>query len=250
MIHDRVSFGGTLIAISILYFWLIHFPLRDHQPWAWWTLLLSNIAGFASFLTYLGYGYLDTWHGFASLMLLPCFATGFALTYPKLQHPRGLAAIFKTPVKLSIRSAAGVGRLLFLATAIGLIGAGSVISVIGMTVVFVPQDLEYMNTTAPALNALNTHLIPLIAHDRAGFGGGVFNVGLLILASTWCAKPSRHLWQALTLAGVIGFGLAIGIHPIVGYNNPVHLTPACIGALLFLLAIVLTAKSTLGVNAE
>ncbi len=26
MIHDRVSFGGTLIALSILYLWLIHFP--------------------------------------------------------------------------------------------------------------------------------------------------------------------------------------------------------------------------------
>ncbi len=88
MIHDRVAFGGTLIALSILYLWLIHFPLRAHLPWAWWTLLFSNIAGFLSFLSYLGFGYLDTWHGVATLLLLPCFAIGLALTYRTLKRPR------------------------------------------------------------------------------------------------------------------------------------------------------------------
>jgi hypothetical protein len=29
MIHDRVSFGGTLIAIGALYMWLAEFPLRS-----------------------------------------------------------------------------------------------------------------------------------------------------------------------------------------------------------------------------
>jgi hypothetical protein len=52
---------------------------------------------------------------------------------------------------------------------------------------------------------LNPRLIPLIAHDRAGFGGGVFNVGFLVLACTWCGTPSRHLWQALAVAGAVGF---------------------------------------------
>src|SRR5687767_14167987 len=28
MLHDRVSFGGALIAIGTLYLWLVHFPLR------------------------------------------------------------------------------------------------------------------------------------------------------------------------------------------------------------------------------
>src|ERR1700683_5115604 len=28
MFHDRVSFGGALIAIAVLYFWLSEFPLR------------------------------------------------------------------------------------------------------------------------------------------------------------------------------------------------------------------------------
>src|SRR5947209_5743673 len=36
MFHDRVSFGGSLIAIGSLYMWLTEFPLRQRQHWAWW----------------------------------------------------------------------------------------------------------------------------------------------------------------------------------------------------------------------
>src|SRR5688572_23843403 len=42
MYHDRGAFGGTLIAIGTLYLWLAAFPLRDREPWAWWTFLLSG----------------------------------------------------------------------------------------------------------------------------------------------------------------------------------------------------------------
>ena len=56
MIHDRVAFGGVLISIGVLYMWLAEFPLRHREGWAWWTLLLSGIVGFGSFLAYLGYG--------------------------------------------------------------------------------------------------------------------------------------------------------------------------------------------------
>jgi len=259
MIHDRVSFGGTLIGISILYYWLIHFPLRARQPWAWWTLLLSNLAGFASFLTYLGFGYLDTWHGVATLFLLPCFAIGLRLTYRTLDRPRHISSLLtrRTKTPASPASAGGIsaqespetpiiptrlrqGRRLLLAIGIAMIAAGLTITLLGMTAVFVPQDLQYLSTTPAQLNALNPRLIPLIAHDRAGFGGGVFNVGLLITLCTWRASLSRHLWQATAAVGIIGFGAAIAIHPIVGYNNPVHLAPACAGALCYLIALILT----------
>src|SRR5690349_13900176 len=63
MVHDRVSFGGTVLAIGLLYLWLTESPLRNGEAWAWWTLVLSGLVGFASFFAYLGYGYLDTWHG-------------------------------------------------------------------------------------------------------------------------------------------------------------------------------------------
>src|SRR5207249_1873144 len=71
MFHDRVAFGGSLIAVAILYMWLAAFPLRSGAQWAWRAYALSGILGFGSFLAYLGYGYLDTWHGCATLALLP-----------------------------------------------------------------------------------------------------------------------------------------------------------------------------------
>ena len=240
MIHDRVSFGGTLIALSVLYLWLIHFPLRAGLPWAWWALLISNVAGFASFLTYLSFGYLDKWHGLATLLLLPCFAVGLARTYRTLRDPRGASCLMRSPAGPPLRSRAGFGWRLMLATGAVMVAAGLTITAVGMTSVFVPQDLEYMDTTAARLNALNPRLIPLIAHDRAGFGGGVLNVGLLVVACTWFGAPSRHLWQALAVAGMVGFATAIGIHPLVGYNNPVHLAPACLGAVSYSVALALT----------
>jgi hypothetical protein len=254
MNHDRVSFGGTLIALATLYLWLIHFPLRAREPWAWWTLLISTTAGFASFLTYLGFGYLDTWHGLATLAFLPCFALGLAITYRNLPYPRSIRSAIRSPnahgtislgsllSQLSTDRAAK-GRLLMLATAAAMLAAGLTITLVGITHVFVPQDLEYMGTTTDRLNALNPRLIPLIAHDRAGFGSAVLNTGFLILACTWRAArpaPPRHLWQALALAGFVGFTTAIGVHPLVGYNNPVHLAPACLGAVAYTTALVLT----------
>ena len=76
MIHDRISFGGVLVAIGVLYMWLALFPLRRRESWAWWALALSSLTGFLSFLSYLGYGYLDTWHGAATLALVPLFVVG------------------------------------------------------------------------------------------------------------------------------------------------------------------------------
>jgi uncharacterized protein YjeT (DUF2065 family) len=34
MIHDRISFGGALVAIGVLYFWMIE-HLRADRAWAW-----------------------------------------------------------------------------------------------------------------------------------------------------------------------------------------------------------------------
>src|SRR5436853_138350 len=40
MIHDRVSFGGALIAVGLIYGWLTDGPLRQGRAWAWWLLAL------------------------------------------------------------------------------------------------------------------------------------------------------------------------------------------------------------------
>jgi hypothetical protein len=124
--------------------------------------------------------------------------------------------------------------------AAGLAAGGLTILVVGMTCVFVPQDLAYLGLDPGDLHALNPRLVPLIAHDRAGFGGAVCCCGLALLACVWCGAPSRSLWSVLALAGLAGFGAAIGIHPAVGYDDPVHLAPAVLGAALYLAGLLLT----------
>ena len=249
MFHDRVSFGGSLIAIAILYWWLAAFPLEAGEAWAWWALILSGVVGFGSFLTYLGYGYLDTWHGAATLALLPCFGGGVWLLRRAVvgrAAASGASASWRSLLRPGARTdwwrAAGVGRTCLLVAASGLIGAGFTIQTIGVTRVFVPTDLTFMGLSRDQLGAINPRLVPLIAHDRAGFGGGVATAGLLVLACVWCGGPSRSLWQALLLAGLAGWTTAIGIHPIIGYTDAGHLAPAVAGALLFFLGLALRGR--------
>lgn len=106
--------------------------------------------------------------------------------------------------------------------------------------VFVPQDTIFIGFDRAALDALNPRLVPLIAHDRAGFGGGLLTVGVIVLGCAAFGRPSRSLWEALLVAGSVGFGLAIGIHGLVGYLDPSHVGPAVAGAVVFALGMVLT----------
>ena len=246
MIHDRVSFGGLLIAIGLLYQWLTIFPLRQSQGWAWWVLLVSGLVGFGSFFAYLGYGYLDTWHGIATLALLPCFLLGLFLSYRTFHQPKGIRSLLRPAVQWPWTSGPGIGRACLLATAAGMISGGFTIFVIGMTSVFVPQDLAYMGVNVEALNHINDRLVPLIAHDRAGFGGGVCCCGVALFFSVWCGTPSANLWRVLALVGIFGFGTSIGVHPAIGYNDVFHLAPAVLGASLHLIGLILTFRPMVG----
>lgn len=242
MFHDRVSFGGTLIAVGSLYMWMAEFPLRRGEAWSWWLFIVSGMIGFGSFLAYLGYGYLDTWHGLATLFLFPCFVMGLVRSYAFLPKPAPIGSLLKPSVSVPWRSLFGLGRLCLLATAVGMILGGLTIMTVGMTRVFVPQDLTFMGITAADLNAINPRLIPLIAHDRAGFGGGICLCGVTLLFCVWCGRPSKSLWQVLCLAGVVGFSTAIGTHPLVGYNDLIHLAPAMLGAMMFTIGLFLTYR--------
>lgn len=231
MIHDRISFGGVLLAIGTMYLWLAEFPLRRGESWAWWALAISGGAGFLSFLAYLGYGYLDTWHGAATLALAPLYLLA-------LWRTRALRRVKIAREKLDLRSRAGRGRALLLASTGGIVAAGLVITTVGMTTVFVPQDLEFMRVETAQLRALNQRLIPLIAHDRAGFGGALVSCGLAMFLSVLSARPSRNLWQALALAGTFGFSTAIGIHAVIGYKSFTHVAPAVAGCLVFIAGLI------------
>ena len=234
MFHDRVSFGGTLIAIGTLYLWLMQFPLRRGEAWAWWTFVVSGVTGFASFLCYLGYGYLDTWHGVATLGLLPLYLVGMWKTRTLLAIQHGDWRPLLAPgTPLEWRSRSGFGRCCLLLAGLGMAGAGSVIMVVGMTVVFVPEDLGYLGLRVAELNAINSRLLPLIAHDRAGFGGGLVSCGLTVFLIVWKARLTPDLWQALVFAGAVGFGCAIGVHYPIGYLVFSHLAPAWFGAAVY-----------------
>ncbi len=233
MMHDRASFGGALVAIGLIYLWLAYFPLAKGEAWAWWIFLISGVVGFASFLAYLGYGYLDTWHGVATLVLLPCQFGGLLLTYRRLRESRHVRTLRQGALWGLPFSCQRVGQACLLAAGIGMTGAGLTIAVVGMTSVFVPQDLIYMGVDVAELRRLNERLVPLIAHDRAGFGGAVACLGLLVIGCVWRAPPSRSLWQVLCLAGLFAFVPAIGIHFVIGYEDPLHLAPAIGGAVIY-----------------
>jgi len=224
MFHDRVAFGGTLLAVGCAYWFLAEFPLRAREAWAWWTFLVSGVCGFASFLTYLGYGYLDAWHGVATLFLLPVFAAGLWRARPESIQVRDL---WQPGQPMSL----GRWGLAFLAS--GMLIAGATIMVIGMTRVFVPQDLAFMGMTPSDLSKVSARLVPVIAHDRAGFGGGLFSTGIILLLLTRHARLSRSFIQTVAIMGLTGFGAAIGVHPAIGYTDFTHLAPAYLGAAVF-----------------
>jgi len=246
MFHDRVSFGGAIFAIGSLYLWLAEFPLRQRTAWAWWVFVISGLVGFGSFLTYVGYGYLDRWHAVATLLLLPCFGFGLWRSYQMLLPPRGVGSLLRPGVVAPWGSAYGVGRACLLFTAVALVAGGLTIMGVGMTRVFVPQDLEFMGMSPAELRAISPRLVPLIAHDRAGFGGGLCATGVAVFFCVWCATPSRSLWQVLCVAGAAGFGTAIAIHPIVGYLSFSHLAPAVGVAVVFCAGSGLCAKTMFG----
>jgi hypothetical protein len=237
MFHDRVAFGGTLLAVGFCYAWLAEFPLRAGEAWAWWSLACSGAVGFASFLAYLGYGYLDKWHAVATLFLLPAFSVGLWRSRQSLPEPLAWRQMFRAPV----RSEPGLGwwgRRLLLTCAGGLALAGITIVFVGMTFVFVPQDLAFMGLTAEQILHISPRLVPVIAHDRAGFGGGLCSTGLLVGFIAWHAPLTRSFVEIMLLMGVCGFGAALGVHFAIGYLNFVHLAPAYLGFGIFLSGVL------------
>jgi len=244
MMHDRAAFGGTLAAIGLFYLWLAEFPLRHGEAWAWWLFVVSGAVGFASFLAYLGYGYLDFWHGLATLLLLPCHLLGLYCTRRLLKGDRGIATLFAGGLRGAALSRERIGQSCLLGSGIGATGAGLMICLLGMSAVFVPQDLAYMGVGIDELQSLNLRLVPLIAHDRAGFGGAVCCAGVLIAATAWRSPPSRSLGQLWFAAGLFGFIPAIGIHFAIGYDDALHLAPALGGAGIYLTGAILSSRST------
>jgi dihydroorotate dehydrogenase len=230
MAHDRVTLAGTMVTIGVLYSALSWFGIRRGEHWAQVAVLASAAAGFASFFLFLGFGYFDPFHAFVTAVLFQFLLLGI---HGRLAEPHGLPP----PMLVEDRAwrLSQWGQLGLIAQAIGFTVAGLFISFIGATHVFVREDLEFMGTTAAAIASAGPRLVPLVAHDRASFGGMLFVCGLLFLmTSLWgFRRGERWLWWALLAAGAAGYGAALGVHYAVGYHSPFHLAPAFAGLALF-----------------
>jgi hypothetical protein len=143
-----------------------------------------------------------------------------------------------------------IGRLGLGFLAVGMLVAGAIIVVVGMTRVFVPQDLTFMCVTPADLNRISPRLVPVIAHDRAGFGGGLFSTGVILLFLARHAQLSRSLIQTVAVMGLAGFGCALGVHPAIGYTDFTHLAPAYFGALVFAATILRLRREYHGCGAS
>jgi hypothetical protein len=244
MVHDRAAFGGTLLGLGVMYLWLTVFPLSRGEGWAWWVWMVSGVLGFSTFLAYIGYGYLDTWHGIGTLLLAPVFVAGMVLSRRVAGGPGSLRALFAAGGWRAPLDRLAAGRMVLLVAAAGVTASGLVILRIGVGDTFVPEDLAYMGQSAEQIRAINPRLVPLLAHDRAGFGGGVATLGLTTFACLWCARPSRHLHQAVALAGSVSLGAALIVHIAVGYTDAFHLAPPVVAAAALLIGLALEHPGT------
>ncbi len=235
MSHDRITLAGTMISIGILYYRLGKYGMKSGQHWARTAVLTSGAVGFPSFFLYLGYGFFDPLHAAAALILLPMFL---------LAMRRNPDQPLREPVNLrnSREWLLGLwGQLCFVALGVSLSVGGLVIAGVGVTDVFVPQDLAFMGVTPAELNAANPKLIPLIAHDRAGFGGALFSdaVMLLIVALWGIQQGQRWLWWTLLAGGSPAFIAGLSVHFSIGYRDFIHLLPAYFAVALYVAGLIL-----------
>jgi dihydroorotate dehydrogenase len=237
MAHDRVSLAGTMISIGVFYLGLSLCGIRRGLRWARGAVLTSAFAGFASFFLFLGFGYFDPFHAFVTAILFQFLLLAM--------HSR--LGPFEPATAPGLREDwrwrwAQWGQFLFVLQGAGLLGGGIVISTIGATQVFVREDLEFMETTAQALAAANPQLVPLVAHDRASFGGMLIASGLtVLLTALWgYRRGDQWLWWTLLAAGTPAYAAGIGVHLAVGYTDAGHLAPAVGAAALYALALALS----------
>ena len=230
MAHDRVTLAGSMLSVGTLYVCLSWFGSRQHAHWAEKSIVVSAFVGFFSFFLFLGFGDFDPFHAFVTTIL---FQFLLLTLYARLS-PR------RPPIRLDLLDdaawrSAQWGQLMHVIHGAVLIVAGTVICKIGITQVFIKEDLEFLCTTPDKLISANPQLLSLVAHDRATFGGMLVCTGItVLLASMWGFRRGHAwLWWMLLIGGCAGYVCAIYIHHRVGYTDFKHLLPAY-GGLIWL----------------
>jgi hypothetical protein len=238
MAHDRATLAGTMISLGVLYGGLSLFGIRRGLHWARIAVLSSAFAGFFTFFLFLGFGYFDPFHAFVTTILFQFLLLAVFSVLPMSMDP--------TPANLREDWAWRLsqwGQLLLIIHGGMLLVAGATISFIGSTTVFVPEDLHFMQTSAEHLrSAADGRLVPLVAHDRATFGGMLLAIGItVLLSSLWGFKQGyAWLWWSLAISGTVAYVTTIAIHLGVGYTDFGHLIPAYAGLAMLWLALGLS----------
>ncbi|MEM7233918.1 MAG: hypothetical protein AAF517_17200 [Planctomycetota bacterium] len=243
MTHDRITLAGTMVSTSVLYLALSLCAMRTGHHWAQRALTVSAAIGFLTFFSFLGFGFFDPFHGFVALVLLQ-------LMIQAIVRPLGAPPTRSSPPLLDNDAAwkqSQWGQLLFVVQAVGLIVAGATIMGFGMTSVFVPEDIEYLQMPAHTIRGFDPELTPLIAHDRATFGGMLIAAGIgLLLTTLWSfRRGDRWLWWTYLLTILPPYLMTLWIHADIGYMNQYHLSPVYIGIGLLLLGLVFSARHLL-----
>ncbi|RUS45886.1 hypothetical protein [Cohnella sp. AR92] len=235
MSHDRITLAGTMVSIGVIYFLLGRYGLRAGLHWARTAAVASCAVGFASFFLYLGYGYFDPLHAMAAVLLFPMFLMSL--------RSRGDRALVHPPNRKNDRAwlLGQWGQLMMVVLGFAFAIGGLVISGVGITGVFVPTDLDYICMGTDELKGINDRLLPMIAHDRAGFGGALFCDSIAILGTAlWGIRQNeRWVWWLFLIGGVPGFWGAFSVHLAIGYTDFVHLLPAYFALAVYVAGLIL-----------
>ncbi|MDN3016381.1 dihydroorotate dehydrogenase [Paenibacillus sp. BSR1-1] len=239
MAHDRMTLAGTMVSGGILYMQLARHGVKYGIHWARKAINIGAVVGFLGILLFFGFGYFDWLHGLFWVILFPFYINGVRKTKKSIQTPISKNRTNHPSWKKSLW-----GQLCFVVLGFAFIIGGVLISMIGATNVFVPTDLGFICMTPGQMNDLNSRLIPLIAHDRAGFGSALLSVGLLvIMIALWgFHQGEKWVWNSLLIGGVPAFGSGIITHFVIGYTTFIHLLPAYFALFLFVIGLTLSRQ--------
>jgi hypothetical protein len=243
--HDRITMAGNMIGIGILYLALAQ-AMRQGYRWGRRALAISGLVAFGSYFYLFGTGgFVEPLHTLVVVALFPLLLIALFRRLPSPHWP----PVIEGPEPQ--RRRALWGQLLMIGVGGGLTVAGFVISLVGMTSVFVPTDLDFMDTDAEHLRSANAHLLPFIAHDRAGFGGALIGAGLaVLLISMWGWRSGqRWVWWCLLLGCAFGTVPVLVVHFAVGYTHFDHLMPVYVLVIAAVTALALS-KNYLTAQAE
>lgn len=230
MAHDRGTLAGTMLGLGWLYALLAWGGVRRGVHGAKTAVVASALAGFVSFFAFFGFGYFDTLHAFVAAVLFQFSVQVMVGSDGGARPPRRYLECEDACWRRALW-----GQLLWIVHAVGLLIAGGVILGIGMTSVFVREDLAFLCLSEGQAQALGERMIGVVAHDRATLGGMLLASGIaMLLPALWCfRRGASWLWTAMAGLGAPAYAAAIGVHLAVGYTDLRHLLPAAAGLFLW-----------------